>query len=48
MRGSDTCELIFENCRVPVENVLGGVNKGVKVMVRSHKAGAEERRHDLN
>ena len=25
MRGSDTCELIFENCEVPGENVLGKV-----------------------
>ena len=25
MRGSDTCELIFENCEVPEENVLGQV-----------------------
>ena len=25
MRGSDTCELIFENCAVPAENVLGEV-----------------------
>ena len=25
MRGSDTCELIFENCEVPEENVLGEV-----------------------
>ena len=23
MRGSNTCELVFENCEVPVENVLG-------------------------
>ena len=27
-RGSGTCELVFENCKVPVENVLGEVNKG--------------------
>ena len=27
MRGSDTCELHFDNCRVPPENVLGEVNK---------------------
>ena len=25
MRGSDTCELVFENCEVPKENVLGQV-----------------------
>jgi isovaleryl-CoA dehydrogenase len=33
LRGSNTCELIFENCRVPVENVLGKVNGGVKVLM---------------
>lgn len=33
MRGSDTCELVFENCRVPAENVLGEVNKGVYVLM---------------
>ncbi|GAX83619.1 hypothetical protein CEUSTIGMA_g11043.t1 [Chlamydomonas eustigma] len=33
MRGSDTCELIFENCEVPAENVLGKVNDGVRVMM---------------
>lgn len=27
MRGSDTCELIFENCAVPAENVLGEVSQ---------------------
>ena len=27
MRGSDTCELLFENCRGPPENVLGEENK---------------------
>jgi len=31
MRGSDTCELVFEDCEVPVENVLGGLNDGWKV-----------------
>ena len=29
MRGSDTCELVFEDCEVPEENVLGGVGGGV-------------------
>jgi isovaleryl-CoA dehydrogenase len=29
MRGSNTCELVFENCQIPVENVIGEVNKGV-------------------
>lgn len=33
MRGSDTCELIFEDCEVPAENVLGGENNGVAVLM---------------
>ncbi len=33
LRGSNTCELIFQDCRVPVENVLGKVNGGVKVLM---------------
>lgn len=33
MRGSDTCELVFENCEVPEENVLGKANKGVYVLM---------------
>jgi isovaleryl-CoA dehydrogenase len=33
MRGSDTCELVFEDCKVPKENVLGQVNKGVYVLM---------------
>ena len=33
MRGSDTCELIFRDCRVPEENVLGEVDKGVYVLM---------------
>ena len=33
MRGSNTCELVFEDCEVPQENVLGGVNEGVKVLM---------------
>ncbi|KIM60654.1 hypothetical protein SCLCIDRAFT_123881 [Scleroderma citrinum Foug A] len=33
MRGSDTCELVFENCEVPDENVLGEVNKGAGVLM---------------
>src|SRR5215203_6989880 len=31
MRGSDTCELVFEDCEVPAENVLGEVGRGAKV-----------------
>jgi isovaleryl-CoA dehydrogenase len=33
MRGSDTGELIFEDCEVPEENVVGDVNQGVKVLM---------------
>lgn len=33
MRGSDTCELVFEDCEVPAENVLGPVNGGVSVLM---------------
>ncbi len=33
MRGSDTGELIFEDCEVPEENVMGGVNRGVAVLM---------------
>jgi isovaleryl-CoA dehydrogenase len=34
MRGSNTCELIFENCVVPEENILGQVNQGTKVLMK--------------
>ncbi len=33
MRGSDTCELVFEDCEIPEENVLGEVGGGVKVLM---------------
>ena len=33
MRGSDTCELVFEDCEVPEENVLGQIGGGVKVLM---------------
>ena len=33
MRGSNTCELVFENCEVPEENVLGEVGRGVNVLM---------------
>lgn len=33
MRGSNTCELVFENCEIPEDNVLGKVNEGVKVLM---------------
>lgn len=33
MRGSNTCELVFEDCEVPLENVLGEEGKGVNVLM---------------
>jgi isovaleryl-CoA dehydrogenase len=33
MRGSNTCELLFEDCQVPEENVLGAVGRGVNVLM---------------
>jgi isovaleryl-CoA dehydrogenase len=33
MRGSNTCELVFEDCEIPAGNVLGEVNDGVKVLM---------------
>lgn len=33
MRGSNTCELVFEDCEIPHENVLGEVNQGVRVLM---------------
>lgn len=33
MRGSNTCELLFENCEVPYENVLGEEGKGTSVLM---------------
>ncbi|MGB0127154.1 MAG: isovaleryl-CoA dehydrogenase [Rhodocyclaceae bacterium] len=33
MRGSNTCELVFQDCEVPAENVLGQVNGGVRVLM---------------
>jgi isovaleryl-CoA dehydrogenase len=34
MRGSSTCELVFESCLVPAENVLGQVDGGVRVLMK--------------
>lgn len=34
MRGSETGELVFEDCEVPAENVLGQLNKGVYVLMK--------------
>jgi isovaleryl-CoA dehydrogenase len=33
MRGSNTGELVFEDCEVPAENILGGENEGVRVLM---------------
>jgi isovaleryl-CoA dehydrogenase len=33
MRGSNTCELVFENCEVPAENILGQEGAGVRVLM---------------
>ncbi|HSG66541.1 MAG TPA: isovaleryl-CoA dehydrogenase, partial [Gammaproteobacteria bacterium] len=33
MRGSSTCELVFEDCEVPAENVIGELNQGVQVLM---------------
>src|SRR3954465_1829806 len=34
MRGSNTCELVFQDCEIPAENVLGEVNGGSRVLMR--------------
>ncbi|PCJ45862.1 MAG: acyl-CoA dehydrogenase [Gammaproteobacteria bacterium] len=33
MRGSNTCELVFTDCEVPEENIMGGLNQGVRVLM---------------
>lgn len=33
MRGSDTCELVFEDCEVPEENLLGQSGRGVNILM---------------
>jgi len=33
MRGSNTCELVFQDCEVPEENVLGAIGQGVEVLM---------------
>ncbi|MEO6800108.1 MAG: isovaleryl-CoA dehydrogenase [Rhodanobacter sp.] len=33
MRGSNTCELVFEDCAIPEENIVGEVNEGVRVLM---------------
>ena len=39
IRGSSTCELIFEDCVVPKENLLGELNKGFKVAMQTLDGG---------
>lgn len=39
IRASSTCELIFEGCRVPKENVLGEVGKGYKIAIETLNEG---------
>ena len=34
MRGSQTCELVFKDCRIPQANILGKVNEGVYILMR--------------
>lgn len=34
MRGSNTCELVFEDCEIPAENILGEINEGIRVLMR--------------
>jgi isovaleryl-CoA dehydrogenase len=33
MRGSDTCELVFEDCDVPADNILGGLDDGWRILL---------------
>ncbi len=33
MRGSNTCELVFDNCEIPAGNIVGEVNEGVRVLM---------------
>lgn len=39
IRGSATCELIFENCRIPKENQLGKTNEGFKIAMKGLDGG---------
>ncbi len=39
IKGSATCELIFENCRIPKENLLGAVGKGFKIAMMTLDGG---------
>src|SRR4029079_11870827 len=33
MRGSNTCELVFQDCEVPAQNILGGLGEGARVLM---------------
>ena len=39
IRASSTCELLFENCKVPASNVLGEVGKGYKIAIETLNEG---------
>jgi alkylation response protein AidB-like acyl-CoA dehydrogenase len=39
IRASSTCELLFDNCRVPKENVLGEIGKGYKIAIETLNEG---------
>ncbi|MFN0124837.1 MAG: acyl-CoA dehydrogenase family protein, partial [Blastocatellia bacterium] len=39
IRASSTCELLFDNCRVPKENVLGEAGKGYKIAIETLNEG---------
>ncbi len=39
IRGSATAELIFENCRIPKDNLLGGLGKGFKIAMQTLDGG---------
>jgi isovaleryl-CoA dehydrogenase len=34
MRGSNTCELVFQQCEIPAENILGKIDHGIEVLMR--------------
>ncbi|MGL4913464.1 MAG: acyl-CoA dehydrogenase [Romboutsia sp.] len=39
IRGSSTCELIFENCKIPKENLIGKVGQGFKIAMKTLDGG---------
>ena len=39
VRASSTCELLFDNCRIPAANVLGAVGKGYKIAIETLNDG---------